>query len=60
VFVRISGVHHDLWRAVDHEGEVRDAFVSNRRARKAALRVPKTLMKRHGRVDELVTDGLRS
>lgn len=28
VFVRINGETHYLWRAVDHEGEVLEAFVS--------------------------------
>ncbi|WP_210526914.1 IS6 family transposase [Rubellimicrobium arenae] len=60
VFVRINGVQHYLWRAVDHEGEVLDAFVSNRRDKKAALKFLRKLMKRHGRAEELVTDGLRS
>jgi putative transposase len=37
VFVKINGETHYLWRAVDHEGEVLEAFVSKRRDRKAAL-----------------------
>ncbi len=60
VFVKINGVQHYLWRAVDHEGEVLEAFVSKTRDKKAALKFLKKLMKRHGRADELVTDGLRS
>ena len=28
VFVKVNGVQHYLWRAVDHEGEVLEAFVS--------------------------------
>lgn len=27
IFVKINGEHHYLWRAVDHEGEVRDQDV---------------------------------
>jgi len=38
VFVKINGEQHYLWRAVDHEGEVLDAFVSKRRNRKAILK----------------------
>ncbi|MAZ02748.1 MAG: IS6 family transposase, partial [Sneathiella sp.] len=34
VFVKINGETHYLWRAVDHEGEVLEAFVSKRRNRK--------------------------
>jgi len=36
VFVKINGETHYLWRAVDHEGEILEAFVSKRRDRKAA------------------------
>jgi putative transposase len=37
VFVKINGVKHYLWRAVDHEDEVLESFVTRRRDRKAAL-----------------------
>ena len=60
VFVKINGVQHYLWRAVDHEGEVLEAIVSKRRDKKAALKFLRKLMKRHGRPEELVTDKLRS
>src|SRR4028118_439744 len=60
VFVKINGVQHYLWRAVDHEGEVLEAFVSKTRDKKAALNFLRKLMKRHGRPEELVTDKLRS
>ena len=60
VFVRISGETHYLWRAVDHEGEVLEAFVTNKRDRKAALRFLKKAMKRYGRPEAIVTDRLRS
>jgi len=36
VFVRINGEARYLWRAVNHEGEVFEAFVTKRRERKAA------------------------
>ena len=58
--VRINGVQHYLWRAVDHEGEVLEAFVSKTRDRAAALKFLKRLMRTHGRPEELVTDKLRS
>ncbi|MGA9442874.1 MAG: DDE-type integrase/transposase/recombinase, partial [Methyloceanibacter sp.] len=38
VFVRINGETHYLWRAVDHEGEVLEVFVTKRRDRRAALK----------------------
>lgn len=38
VFVKINGETHYLWRAVDHEGEVLEIYVTKRRDRKAALK----------------------
>ena len=38
VFEKINGVTHYLWRAIDHEGEVLEPFVSRKRNRKAALK----------------------
>ena len=60
VFVRINGEMHYLWRAVDHEGEVLEVFVTKRRDRKAALAFIKRAMKRYGRPKVIVTDRLRS
>ncbi len=60
VFVKINGIQHYLWRAVDHEGEVLEAFVSKTRDKAAALKFLRKLMKRHGRPEVLVTDKLRS
>ncbi|TMM49533.1 DDE-type integrase/transposase/recombinase [Sulfitobacter sabulilitoris] len=60
VFVKINGEMHYLWRAVDHEGEVLESFVTKRRDRKAALKFIRKTMKRHGRAHILVTDMLRS
>ena len=59
-FVRINGELHYLWRAVDHEGEVLEAFVTKRRDRKAVLRFLRKAMKRYGPPKEVVTDRLRS
>jgi len=60
VFVRINGINHYLWRAVDHEGEVLEVFASKRRNRKAALAFLKRAMKRYGRPWSVVTDRLPS
>ena len=60
VFVKINGETFYLWRAVDHEGEVLESFVSKRRNRKAALVFLKKVMKRYGRPYAIVTDRLRS
>ena len=60
VFVRINGETYYLWRAVDHEGEVLESFVTKKRDRKAALGFLRRAMKRYGRPEVIVTDRLRS
>ena len=60
VFVKINGEQHYLWRAVDHEGEVLESFVTKTRDKKAALKFLRKAMKKHGLADVLVTDKLRS
>ena len=60
VFVKISGEAHYLWRAVDHEGEVLESYVTRRRDRKVALKFLRKAMKRHGSPSVIVTDKLRS
>jgi putative transposase len=60
VFVKINGETHYLWRAVDHEGEVLESFVTKRRDRKAAYEFLKKTVKRHSRAHIFVTDNLRS
>ena len=60
VFVKINGVTHYLWRAVDHEGEVLESYVTKRRDRKAALNFLRKTMKRFGQPHVIVTDLLRS
>lgn len=46
VSVEINGVTHCLWRAVDHEGEVLESYVTKTRDKSAALRFLKKAMKR--------------
>ena len=58
--MKINGEKHSLWRAVDHEGEVLESFVTKTRDKKAALKVLKKTLKRHGPAEEFVTDCLRS
>ena len=60
VFVKINGVTHYLWRAVDHGGEVLESYVTKRRDREAALTFLKKIMKHHGQPRAIVTDRLRS
>ena len=49
-----------LWRAVDHEGEVLESYVSTKRDKAEALKFIKKALKRHGRPVAVVTDRLRS
>lgn len=60
VFVKIRGETHYLWRAVDHEGEVLEAYVTKKRDKTAALKFLRKAMKRYGNPQVVVTDRLRS
>jgi putative transposase len=60
VFVKINGERHCLWRAVNHEGEILESYVTKKRDKSAALKFLKKTLKRHGRAEVIVTDGLRS
>src|SRR3954466_14759625 len=60
MYVKVNGEMRYLWRAVDHEGEVLESFVTKERDKAAALKFIKKLMKRHGCAKAITTDGLRS
>ena len=60
VFVKINGELHYLWRAIDHEGEVLECYVSKRRNKAAALKFLKKTMRKHGAPNKFVTDKLPS
>ena len=60
MFVKINGETHYLWRAVDHEGEILESYVTKKRDKSAALKFLKKALKNHGSPVEVVTDGLRS
>jgi putative transposase len=61
VFLRINGVLHYLWRAVDQHGVVLDILVQDRRNATAAKRFFRRLLAGlKYRPRRLVTDGLRS
>jgi putative transposase len=60
VYVKINGEMFYLWRAVDHEGEVLESFVTKTRDKAAALKFIKKALKRRGRTKAIRTDGLRS
>ena len=58
--MKLNGEGHYLWRAVDHESEVLEIFVTKMRDKKAALKFLRKAMDKHGRPEVVVTDRLRS
>jgi putative transposase len=61
VVLKISGVKHWLWRAVDQTGMVLDVLVQRRRDKQAAKRLLRKLLKRQMRPPRvMITDKLAS
>ncbi len=60
VLVKINCELHYLWRAVDHEGEVLESYVTKKRDKRAALEFLKKAMRHYGKPEKIVTDKLRS
>ena len=60
MYVKLNGEMVYLWRAVDQEGEILESFVTKKRDKAAALAFMKKALKRHGKPEAIVTDGLRS
>ena len=61
VAIKIAGVQHWLWRAVDQNGLVLDVLVQRRRDKRAAKRLLRKLLKRQCRAPRvMVTDKLAS
>jgi putative transposase len=60
VYVKVNGEQFYLWRAVDHQGELLESYVTKARDKKAALVFMKKALKRHGSPEAITTDGLRS
>ncbi|MBX3594351.1 IS6 family transposase [Sphingomonas sp.] len=60
MYVKLNGEMVYLWRAVDHEGEILESYVTKTRDKQAALKFMKKALKRHGAPEAIVTDGLRS
>jgi putative transposase len=58
--VKINGKTTYLWRAVDHEGEMLESYVTKTRNKAAALKCMKKALKRYGSPEAITTDGLRS
>jgi len=49
VLVTIQGARHNLWRAVDQDGDVIDILVQRRRNKRAAERFFRRVLKGHGK-----------
>jgi putative transposase len=60
VFVKINGERFYLWRAVDHEGEVLECFVTKRRNKAAAKKFLTKTMRKYGSAKIIITDKLLS
>jgi putative transposase len=60
LYVKMNGEMVYLGRAVDHEGEVLESYVTRNRDKSAALAFMKKALKRHGRAEKITTDGLKS
>src|SRR3712207_3080555 len=61
VAIKISGVTHWLWRAVDQSGMVLDVLVQSRRDKRTAERLLRKLLRRQCRAPRvMITDKLPS
>jgi putative transposase len=60
MYVKLNGEMVCLWRAVGHEGEILESYVTWKRDKPAALAFMKKALKRHGKPESIATDGLRS
>lgn len=60
MYVKVNGEMVYLWRAVDHEGEILESYVTKTRDKMAALTFMKKALKRHGSPEAITTDGLRT
>lgn len=58
--MKVNGETDYLWRAVDHEGELLESYVTKTRDKTAALRFLRKAMKRSGAPRTVVTHRLRS
>jgi putative transposase len=60
MYVKLNGEMVYLWRAVDHEGEILESYITRSRDKDAALTFMKKTLRRHGAPAAITTDGLRS
>ena len=60
IFMKINGERYYLLRAVDHEGEVLESFVTKMRDQKASLKFLRKVIRKHGRPKVIMIDRPRS
>ena len=60
MYVKLNGEMVYQWRAVDHEGEILESFVTKKRDKSATFTFMEQALKRHGSPEKITTDGLRS
>ncbi|MFN5630628.1 MAG: IS6 family transposase [Sphingomonadales bacterium] len=60
MYVKLNGEMVYLWRAIDHEGEILESYITKTRDKAAALTFMKKTLRRHGAPAAITTDGLRS
>jgi putative transposase len=60
MYMKLNGEMVYLWRAVDHEGEILESYVTKTRDKAVALTFMTKALKRHGSVEAITTDGMRS
>lgn len=56
MYVKLGAEMMYLWRAVDHEGEVLESYVTCARGKGAALRIMKRALKRHRNPEAITTE----
>ena len=60
MYMKLNGEMIYLWRAVHHEGEILESYITKTRDKDAALRFMEKTLKRNGSPEAITTDGLRS
>jgi putative transposase len=56
MYVKLNGEMVYLWRAVDHEGELLESYVTKNRDKRATLTFMKKALKRHGSPNRIATE----
>ena len=59
MYVKLNLEMVNLWRAVNHEGEILESYVTKMRDKSAALAFMKKALKRYGPAEAIVTGGVK-